>query len=121
MLDQILWLDVILKLACGVPLVLMPQASFKAAGLPAAGSALAVRMLGAAMVGIASAILLQGMVHRTTGLGPGGAFLVNLTGAIVLGLMLVSGKTELPWRARLLLWLLLAAMALLAALELPFS
>lgn len=121
MLDQILWLDVLLKLSCGIPLVLVPLASFKAAGLPAAGSMLAVRMLGAAMIGIASAIMLEGMVHRTTGLGPGGAFLVNLTGALVLGLVLVSGKTELVLRARLLLWLLFAAMGLLAALELPFS
>ena len=121
MLDQILWLDVLLKLSLGSALVLLPETSLRLAGLPSAGAKLTARLLGAAMTGIALAILVNAALHRTSGLGPGGAFAVNLIGALVLGLVLVSGKTELPFRGRALLWLLLAAMAILAALDLPYS
>lgn len=121
MLDQILWLDVVLKLGAGLPLMLLPETSLRLAGLAHAGARLSARLLGAAMTGIALAILVEAALRRPSGLGPGGAFAINLTGTAVLGLVLVAGKTELPFRGRALLWLLLAAMALLAALELPYS
>jgi hypothetical protein len=121
MLGQILWLDAVLKLACGLPLVLLPGASLKAAGLPGSAAPLLARLLGAALCGMALALALEPLTGRTSGLGPGGAALINLSGALVLGLAIVSGRAEAPFRGRLLLWVLVAAMALLAALELPHA
>lgn len=119
MLDQILWLDALLKLAAGVLLILLPDLVARAAGLPRAQQPFYARLLGATLLGLGLAIVMES--RRRTGLAPSGAFVVNLTGSTVLAAILLFGRIDLAWRGRILAWGLLAVLVLLASVELAFA
>ena len=61
MLKQLLWAEVLLKGGVGLALLLAPVYSIALAGFPSAGNGFWPRLTGAILLGIAAALLLQGM------------------------------------------------------------
>ena len=121
MLDQILWFDALLKLIAGVLLILSPKVVAAAFGVPRADNGFYARLLGAVLVGIALAIIVEGAAGRPAGLGPGGAAAVNICGGLMLFVLTMFGRSDMNFRGRMLVWLILAALALLTIAEYAYS
>jgi hypothetical protein len=77
-------------------------------------------MLGAVLIGIGLALLLEcgGRPRGLAGLGLGGAITINLCGAIVLGVWLASGRLAIPIHGQVLLWTLVVTLLLISSIEL---
>lgn len=112
---ELLVLEVLLKLAAGLPLLLMPVGVVRLLGLPESGSGFWPRLLGAVLVGIAGACYLEARFPGSKGLALGGAILVNLSAAFAIAIMLAAGRAVATRRGRAGLWL---AVALLVGLSL---
>ncbi|MEZ5774086.1 MAG: hypothetical protein R3D33_05095 [Hyphomicrobiaceae bacterium] len=117
LLDQVLWLDALLKLVAGMLLLVAPGPLAAALALPKPGSAFYPRLLGATFAGIALAIALPRISSFASGLGAGGAAAINLAGLLALLLATLLSRTSLPYRGRVLLWLLTLALGLLGLAE----
>ncbi len=117
MLDQVLWLDALLKLFAGALLILSPKLVAAAFGLPRADNGFYARLLAAVLIGLALAIIVEGAAGRPAGLGPGGAVAVNVCGGLMLATLTVFGRSDMTFRGRTLVWLLLIALALLSIAE----
>lgn len=117
MLLQLLWLDIILKLAVGLALLTAPQSLSRLLGLPNALDPFWPRLLGATLVGIGIAMLLDGQFVPGRAIGVFGGAAINLSAAAALGGMLIVGRAGTAKRGRGILWMtaiLLTVIALLA-------
>ena len=111
----ILLIDAIINLALGVLLIFFPSFLVAALGVPKSECAFYPSILGAVLFGIGIALL----VERSSGggLGLAGAVSINLCGGIVLGLWLVLGDLQLPFRGFALLWGLVVILVGVSAFE----
>lgn len=119
-LQQLLWLETLLKLAGGLALLLLPLTVIKVLGLPPAGSRLWPRLLGAVLLALAAASFIEGAGLSTRGLGLAGSLAVNLSGAIVLALHLMTGDGARTRREGVVLWSLTLLLIVLACFEIAF-
>jgi hypothetical protein len=104
--ELILTIDGIVNLALGLALAFFPRGLLAALGLPIPPSSFYASILGAVLVGIGLALLMQrfwGPSHAT-GLGVEGAIAINLCGGGALIGWLVAGGLSIPTRGYLLLW-----------------
>ena len=76
------------------------------------------RIFGGVLIGIAIALALEAVAPAYGGLGLGGAVAINLSGALVVIGCLVSHQPRLALRGRLVLWIVVAILAALSAVEL---
>jgi len=104
----------------GALLLLAPVGVLDLLGLPPADSYFYVAILGAVLVGIGVALLVEvyGKQPRLRGLGLGGAIAINLCGGLALLLRLIVAPPELPLRGTLILWGVAIAVLGIAAAEL---
>jgi hypothetical protein len=111
----LLLIDAIINLVLGVILVFFSSSLVAALGVPAAEPAFYPSILGAVLFGIGIALL----IGRSNGSGLGlvGAVSINLCGGIVLGLWLVLGNLQLPFRGFALLWGLVAILVGISVIE----
>ena len=111
----LLLIDAMINLALGVLLVFFPSSLVAALGVPTAEPAFYPSILGAVLFGIGIALL----IGRSNGSGLGlvGAVSINLCGGIVLGLWLVLGNLQLPFRGFALLWGLVAILVGISVIE----
>ena len=93
--------DAIINLALGVLLLFFPSYLVPAMGIPTEQPAFYPSILGAVLVGISLALLIE---RSGGGLGLRGAVSINFCGGIVLGLWLLLGDLQLPFRGFALLW-----------------
>jgi hypothetical protein len=109
----------LINLALGIGLIAFPFDIARLLGLPVPDNAFYTSILGAVLVGIGLALLIEGVVkpRRMKGLGLGGAISINLCGAIILIVWLVGGSLEIPLRGRVFLWGLVLVLAGISALE----
>ncbi len=105
----------------GALLILAPGLTIKLIGLPKSDGNFWPRMLGALLLGLAIASLLQGTLRAQGGLGLTGSIAVNLTVTAVLGSLLILGPATPTKRGRLALWCLMILLTLLSLAELAFA
>jgi len=114
--QQLLWLETLLKLAPGVVLLLFPLTTLRVLGLPRPDTGFWPRLCGALLVGMAGALFLEGTA-RGHGIGMAGIIMVNLTGAATLAALLVLDAGPASGRGKLAVWLIVCALILLSVTE----
>gem|GEM_PF-796907 len=119
--NQLLFAEAMLKGSAGLLLILIPGLTIKLLGLPRTANRFWPRMLGAILIGLAIASLLEGSLQAKSGLGLAGSIAINLSGIAVLGSLLILGRTTTAKRGRLVLWLVVAGLIVLACSNLPLQ
>jgi LPXTG-motif cell wall-anchored protein len=115
----LLTIDGLVNLALGIILLLFPVGVGAALGLPPFADAFYPTLLGGVLVGIGLALFIQhsrGSL-QISGLGIGGAIVINMCGAGVLVMWLAFGKLNVPSTGQNLLWVVAIAVFLIAAVE----
>jgi len=120
MIEQLLWIEFVVKLASGALLVLAPRMLARIAGLPPAEQPFWPRLLGGVLIGIAVAALVEVRFKSSIGLGLAGAVSVNVATAATLGSMLILGQGGPSRRGRFALWLASAGLVILALVEIAW-
>jgi hypothetical protein len=115
----LLVVDSVINLLLGFLLLFFPPGIVRFLGVPPAETAFYPSILGAVLVGIGIALLLDlpAAENKEHGLGLRGAVAINLCGGLVLIAWLFFGDLGLPLRGQLILWSLGAAVTGLSAVE----
>lgn len=94
-IEQLYWLETVLKATAGLTLVLMPIPAIIVAGMPRPVSSIWPRMLGGVLIGLAIAIFIALKYPETKVIGPAGLAAINLCGggAMAANLMLGTAAT----------------------------
>jgi hypothetical protein len=119
MSEQLLWIEACLKLGPGLALVAAPRTLARLFGLPSADQPFWPRLLGALLIGLGIASLLE--VRMQGGLGLAGSIAVNLASAAMIGALLVLGRAGRTMRGRFLLWVAAAALVILSLVEIAYA
>lgn len=116
---SLLVIDAAINLVLGILLVIFPESVVTFLGVPIPDSRFYASLLGAVLFGIGIALLLERFKGSPgfTGLGLEGAICINLCGAIVLIVWLVSGQLAIPVRGYVFLWLLALVVAAIGLFE----
>ena len=118
--SKVLIVDALINLLLGILLLIFTDKIVAFLGVPGAVSHFYPNILGAVLLGIGIALLLeyfrkpQGLV----GLGLGGAITINLCGGIVLALWLLFGELRIPFHGYVFLWLLVFILVIISGVEL---
>jgi hypothetical protein len=116
-LQQLLWIETLLKFTAGLVLVLAPGTAIRLLGFPQAPGNFWPRLLGALLLGIAGALFLEGSVPGSSGLGLGGSVIVNFSAVIMLAVLLVLDRGPNTARGRAIAWGLVVLLVWLSVLE----
>jgi len=116
----VLFVDAFINLALGLLLLTFHPRLVNALGVPKTEDRFYPTILGAVLFGIGLALLIEYFKKPggLSGLGLGGAVAINLTGGIVLALLLLLGGLALPLRGQVFLWSLVAVLVGISSLEL---
>ena len=117
MIDQLLWLNALLLLPIGILFLVLPKLIINLLGLPKTQQLFYPRVIGGLSFGMGLASMIEGGSPGSTGLGLGGAVTIGLSIAVVLLSSLLFGRTKLPRRGRLLLWLCIGVLVVGSATE----
>ena len=115
-MQQLLWLETLLKIAPGLLLALAPLTTLRVLGLPRPETGFWPRLCGALLVGIAGALFLEG-TSLGHGLGLAGCIIINLCGATVLATLLALDRGPTSARGRAVVWALVCALVTLSVFE----
>src|SRR5690606_34240878 len=115
--QQLLWIETILKLSGGLVLLTMPRVAVKVLGLPAGDSSFWPRLLGAVLIGMAGGFYIEGARADSKGLALAAAILVSLAAAGTVAAQLVIMRSAPTQRGAAVLWLLVALLFFLSLLE----
>jgi hypothetical protein len=115
--NQLLWLETVLKIGSGLALVLAPVTLIRMLGLPSPGSALWPRLLGAILIGCGAAAYIEGAWSGSRGLGLAGLVLINFlfSGTLAAAAMLGGGAPTR--RGSFVLWAAVVFLFVLALVE----
>jgi hypothetical protein len=112
-------IDAIINLIIGVILLAYSGPIIEFFGLPPSELNFYPNILGAILVGIGIALIIEyKRKDELIGLGLGGAISINMMGGIVLFLWLVFGNLMIPVKGKILLWLLDVILVGISSLEL---
>ncbi len=116
----LLSIDAAVNLVLGSVLMAFPTRLVTVLGIPTTDTRFYPTVLGAVLLGIGLALLVEVRSHtpRAVGLGLTGAVTINLCGGIMLGIWLLVGGLDLPTRGLILLWLLVFVLVGLSSFEL---
>jgi hypothetical protein len=117
---QLLWIELVMKLAGGLILLTIPLTTIKVLGLPRSETPFWPRLLGAVLLGLATATFMDASVRLGHGLALGGSFAINVVSALTLGAILTLQKGPTPLRGRIVLWGLVAVLIVLAFLQIAY-
>jgi hypothetical protein len=115
-LQQLLWLETILKFSAGTVLALFPLTALRLLGLPRPDTGYWPRICGALLLGIAGALFLEG-TSRGHGIGLAGIVVINLIGACMLATLLVLDRGPVSGRGRITVWLLVCLLIGISVFE----
>lgn len=115
-MQQLLWLETLLKFVPGILLAVAPLTTLRLLGLPRPDTGFWPRLCGAILVGIAGALFLEG-TSSGHGLGLAGAIIINLCGGAVLAAMLVLDVGPHSARGRASVWLVVCTLFILSVVE----
>jgi hypothetical protein len=121
--SKILLLDSVINLVLGVLLATFPKSIVGLLGVPHSDATFYPSLLGAVLIGIGIALLIEYFRKPagSVGLGLGGAIAINLCGALFLAGWLLSGKLEIPLRGQVFLWALAVGLVVISLAELALS
>ncbi len=120
MVEQLLWIEFLTKLAVGIPLLLMPRVLARVLGLPPAESPFWPRLIGGLLIGLATAALIEVRFKSSIGLGLAGAVSMNVAAAATIGSLLIMGQGGPTRRGRFALWLVAAVLMIQALVEIAW-
>lgn len=115
-MQQLLWLETLLKIGSGLALAIVPGVLIKVLGLPSAASLFWPRLLGAMLIGCGCAAYIEGAWEGSKGLGLAGLVFINLLSAAALALASMLGGGAPSRRGTFAVWsaaVLLFVMALI--------
>ena len=115
-MQQLLWLETLVKFFPGLMLVLAPMTSVRLLGLPRPDNGFWPRICGILLIGIAVALFLEG-TSSGHGLGLAGVIVINLCGVSFLASMLVLEGGPASARGRTAVWLTVVLLTILSVLE----
>ena len=117
---SILLADALVNLLVGCILVLYPTGLGGVIGIPFVNNPFYPVILGAVLIGIGIALLIERTWRspKLVGLGIGGAVSINLCGSLALLIFLVFGNLQIPLRGHIILWILAAVVFGISLLEL---
>lgn len=121
MAQQLLWIEILIKLAGGLALAILPLTTARLLGLPVGASGFWPRLLGAVLIGLAGAAFIEGGTAGSKGLGLAGAVVINLISASMLIALLVLERAAGTGRGRGLLWGLAAGLLVLSLFEIAVA
>jgi hypothetical protein len=116
----LLTVDGLINIVLGVALMAFPAKLVSLLGVPNARPAFYPSVLGAVLVGIGIALILELRRPRASlaGLGLAGAVAINVSAGLVLAGWLVFGGLSIPFRGHVLLWGLVLVLVGLSGAEL---
>jgi len=115
--QQLLWIETLLKLSAGLLLVLAPMSVIKLLGLPRTETGFWPRLLGSVLIGLAGALFVEGRAPGSQGLGLTGCVIVNFS-AVSMMVGLLALEAGLPSaRGRAVVWALVVLLVCLSVLE----
>ncbi|MBI1650691.1 ABC transporter permease [Hyphomicrobium sulfonivorans] len=115
-MQQLLWIETLLKFIPGLLLVIAPLTTLRVLGLPRPDAGFWPRLCGALLLGLAGATFIEG-TSKGHGLGLAGVIVVNLTGAAVLASLLILEAGPKSRRGTIAVWLTVCALVLLSITE----
>lgn len=115
-MQQLLWLETLLKIVPGLLLALAPLTALRLLGLPRPDTGFWPRLCGALLLGMAGALFLEG-TSRGHGLGLAGTVIINLCGASVLATLLVLEAGPASRRGRVTVWLIVCLLVIVSVVE----
>jgi hypothetical protein len=115
--QQLLFIETVLKLSGGLVLLLLPLTACGVFGLPKPQTGLWPRLLGAVLIGLAGATYVEGATGQH-GLGMAGCCIINVVAALVILTLLALDAAGNTQRGKLILALLAVALLMLCVLEL---
>jgi hypothetical protein len=115
----LLAVDAFVNIVLGVLVLLFPAGVVELFGLPPTDTSFYATILGGVVggIGIALCMELWGAPRGVRGLGLGGAIAINICGAAVLVVWLLSGGLNLPLRGHIILWVVAVAVLGIGAAE----
>jgi hypothetical protein len=118
--NPVLFIDSLINLFLGTLLLAFPPGLMERLGMPQTEHSFYPTILGAVLIGIGLALLLEcgGRPSGLVGLGLGGAMAINLSGRIMLATWLASGRLRIPMRGQAVLWSLVVILIVISATEL---
>ena len=116
-MQQLLWIETLLKLISGLVLAVAPMSAIKLFGLPRTDTGFWPRLLGAVLIGLAAALFIEARVEGSHGLALAGCVVVNLSGATMMATLLVMDAGPPSVRGRGLLWVLVIILVALSVIE----
>jgi hypothetical protein len=120
MVDELIWLEMLLKGVAGGTLLAAPTMTAAILGWPRPGAAFWPRLLGALLLGIALASALNAKAATPRGLALGGSVAINLAAAAFL-LATAILQPSATRRGRLATWLVAAGLFLLSLIEIALA
>lgn len=115
-MQQLLWLETLLKLLPGLLLATAPLTTLRLLGLPRPETGFWPRLLGALLIGLAAATFIEG-TSRGHGLGMAGVVVINLCSAAMLGSLLALDKGPVSTRGRIIVWGVMAILIVISIVE----
>jgi hypothetical protein len=117
---SLLLIDAAINLVLGLVLILLAPQAFAVLGVPQTDTLFYPHILGAVLVGIGLALIIQWRRRPggLAGLGLGGAIAINLCGGLALAAWLVFGGLALPLRGFMFLWGLVCLLVGISVVEL---
>lgn len=116
-MQQLLWLETLLKFGAGLLLAAAPLSTIRLLGLPRPEQGFWPRLCGALLIGLAGATFAEGRASGTGGLGLAGCIIVNLSGAAMLSTLLVMDRGPTSARGRFIVWAVIVALVVLSLFE----
>lgn len=116
-MQQLLWIETLLKFAAGLVLVAMPGTIIKLLGLPKTDNGYWPRLLGIVLLGLAGALFWEGRSPGAGGLGLPGVLIVNLCAIAVMVAILALDAGPPAKRGRAAMWSVVLALVVLSILE----
>ena len=119
-MQQLLWIETVLKLSGGLVLLVAPRLAIAMLGLPPGAGAFWPRLLGGMLAGMAAALYIEGAMPGSKGLGLAGVVVINLAAATVVAGQLAIRKVSPSGRGSIILWLLVALLFVLSLVEIAY-
>jgi hypothetical protein len=117
--SKVLLLDALINVVLGLLLAIFPDSVVRLLGVPATDTRFYPSILGAVLLGIGVALLIESYrkPSRSPGLGLSGAIAINLCEAIFLIGWLLSGTLDVPFRGHVFLWTIAVALVAISGSE----
>ena len=106
-MQQLLWLETLLKVGCGVALVVAPIS--------------VIRLLGALLIGCGAAAYIEGAWDGSRGLGLAGLVIINLISAAALAGTVIFGTAAPSRRGSFAVWSAVVVLFVLSLIEIAHA